>query len=236
MDEKYFDTDEYFKRVFENKNYKKKALDFAQDTRKFEIELFWQRGSYYWVFIAASFTAYFAMLSQFIKEDFLTNLLTLHFFEKLVLLILSSVTYLFSFAWVLVNKGSKFWQKNWESHIDILEDDVNGKMYKVILNTHYKKKFSKSPFSTKAFGYSVTSVTTCTSIILTIIAGLLVVFHVAVLFYTFFPFSLFKYWEILLSAFLLILLILATIWLFSCEGIKENKPGSNKKWYMREGE
>ena len=236
MDDKYFDDDEYFKRVFENKNYKKKALDFAHDTRKFEIELFWQRGSYYWVFIAASFTAYFAMLSQFLEEDSLNKLLILPFFEKLVLLILSSVTYLFSFAWVLVNKGSKFWQENWECHIDILEDDVNGKMYKTILNTHCKTKFSKNPLCTKPYGYSVTSITSCTSIILTVLAAILVIFHFFLLLYNFFQHFTFEYIKILISIGIFILLIFATKCLLSCKGIKENKAGNSKKWYMREGE
>ena len=29
--------------------------------------------------------------------------------------------FFFSYAWVIVNKGSSFWQKNWERHIDVLE-------------------------------------------------------------------------------------------------------------------
>ncbi|WP_409432777.1 hypothetical protein ACJ3XI_11305 [Litorimonas sp. RW-G-Af-16] len=37
-------------------------------------------------------------------------------------------------GWFLVNRGSKFWQENWENHVDNLEDDVIGPLYKVILS------------------------------------------------------------------------------------------------------
>ena len=32
-----------------------KALEYALETRKFEIELYWERAKYFWAFIAASF-------------------------------------------------------------------------------------------------------------------------------------------------------------------------------------
>ena len=33
-------------------------LAFAADIRKFEIELYWKRATYYWTFIAAAFAGY----------------------------------------------------------------------------------------------------------------------------------------------------------------------------------
>ncbi|QNR65147.1 hypothetical protein IAQ67_14615 [Paenibacillus peoriae] len=42
--------------------------------------------------------------------------------------------FLFSFTWYLVNRGSKFWQNNWERHVDYLEDEVMGPLYKLVLN------------------------------------------------------------------------------------------------------
>jgi hypothetical protein len=41
--------------------------------------------------------------------------------------------FVFSVAWFCVNRGSKQWQENWENHVDSLEDDVTGPLYKVIL-------------------------------------------------------------------------------------------------------
>jgi hypothetical protein len=40
----------------------------------------------------------------------------------------------FACAWYLVNCGSKYWQENWENHVDMLEDDVIGPLYKAILH------------------------------------------------------------------------------------------------------
>ena len=48
--------------------------------------------------------------------------------------ILSCLGVVFSFAWLCVNRGSKFWQENWERHVDILENEVTGPLYKVVLS------------------------------------------------------------------------------------------------------
>ena len=40
------------------------ALKIALDTRKFEIELYWKRASYFWLFIGAVFVAYFSTLKS----------------------------------------------------------------------------------------------------------------------------------------------------------------------------
>ncbi|WP_442906362.1 RipA family octameric membrane protein [Halomonas sp. MES3-P3E] len=37
------------------------------------------------------------------------------------------------FPWFCANRGSKFWQKNWEKHVGQLEDKVTGPLYKIIL-------------------------------------------------------------------------------------------------------
>lgn len=38
-----------------------KALKYAHDIRKFEIELYWKRATYFWTFIGAAFAGYFAI-------------------------------------------------------------------------------------------------------------------------------------------------------------------------------
>ncbi|MCL2793629.1 MAG: hypothetical protein FWD87_11145 [Spirochaetaceae bacterium] len=40
--------------------------------------------------------------------------------------------FIFSVAWLLVVLGGKSWQENWKAHIDMLEDEVTGPLYKVI--------------------------------------------------------------------------------------------------------
>jgi preprotein translocase subunit YajC len=44
---------------------------------------------------------------------------------------------IFSLAWILVIRGSKRWQENWEKHIDYLEDKITGPLYKTL---YYKRK------------------------------------------------------------------------------------------------
>ena len=48
--------------------------------------------------------------------------------------ILSCLGIVFSFAWVCVNRGSKFWQENWEKHVDVLEAKVTGPLYKIVMS------------------------------------------------------------------------------------------------------
>lgn len=106
--------EEYFKGKEED------ALERALDIRKFEIELYWKRATYFWAFIGATFAGYLAVQASSYKQD--------------LSVILSCLGVVFSFSWFLVNRGSKFWQENWEKHVDILEDKVNGPLYKVVLS------------------------------------------------------------------------------------------------------
>jgi hypothetical protein len=98
-----------------------KALDLALDIRKFEIELYWKRATYFWAFIAASLAGY-ALVYKTTEPNP----------NAWLSLVFSSLGFLFSVAWYLVNRGSKFWQNNWERHVDILEDEVYGPLYKTI--------------------------------------------------------------------------------------------------------
>jgi len=113
-----------------NKNEKAtKALEFALDTRKFEITLYWQRTAYFWALIAAAFAGYFAVLSAENCEQQSFNVFAL-----------ASIGFVFSLAWFCVNRGSKFWQENWEHHVDLLEDAVCGPLYKTVLQGSRKER------------------------------------------------------------------------------------------------
>ncbi len=92
------------------------ALDHARDNRQFEIELYWKRATYFWGLITATFAGYFAILSSgtaIVERDFLA-------------FILACIGCVLTFAWFMVDKGSKQWQANWEAHVDMLEDKVTG--------------------------------------------------------------------------------------------------------------
>lgn len=75
------------------------ALKVALETRRFEIDLYWRRSNYFILFIGAVFVAYF-------QAD--------AFFLKFFLIVMG---YISSFVWFCVNRGSKFWQENWEENI-----------------------------------------------------------------------------------------------------------------------
>ena len=102
----------------------KEALKHALDIRKFEIELYWKRAAYFWTFIAAAFAGYFVMSSA------LSSIL----FEMRYLV--ACLGFVFSIGWYLVNRGSKAWQKNWEAHVDLLEYEVIGPLYKTTINRY----------------------------------------------------------------------------------------------------
>ncbi|WP_176000597.1 hypothetical protein [Burkholderia vietnamiensis] len=99
------------------------ALQHALDIRKFEIGLYWQRATYFWTLIAATFAGYFAVLSAEHMKD-----------KDFDAYVVACVGFIFSLAWFLTNRGSKFWQENWENHVDMLEDGITGPLYKTILH------------------------------------------------------------------------------------------------------
>lgn len=94
-----------------------RALSAALDIRKFEVDLYWKRATYFWAFIATAFAGY---------------ALTYKEHDPWISLLFSAFGLVFSFAWYLVNRGSKFWQNNWERHVDLLEDMTLGPLYEVV--------------------------------------------------------------------------------------------------------
>lgn len=98
---------------------RKAALSRAHEIRKFEIELYWKRAAHFWLLQAAVFTA-IGLTWRFASSD-LSPLI------PVALAALGSVT---AFAGYLSARGSKFWQENWELHIDMLEDEFEGRLHK----------------------------------------------------------------------------------------------------------
>jgi hypothetical protein len=113
-------TPDEHKKLFDGKE--PEALHHALDIRKFEIELYWKRATYFWTFIGATLAGFFAVqASSAVNKADLS-------------VVLSCLGIVFSFAWFCVNRGSKYWQENWEKHVDVLEDSVTGPLYKVVLS------------------------------------------------------------------------------------------------------
>lgn len=132
----------------ENEKIRYTALKEAQEIRKFEIDLYWRRTGFFWAFITIIYTALFATLCKYIEN---TN----YSFLAPVISTLSGLGFFFSVAWHMINKGSKFWQINWETHVSLLEKTEIGPLYDTYLNP---KKTGSRLNPTKEYDYSVTKI------------------------------------------------------------------------------
>ena len=109
------------------------ALNRSHEIRQFEIELYWKRATYFWVLQAAVFTAL-----GLIWKDGDGGI------PHIIPVALASLGLLTSAAGWLSAQGSKFWQENWERHIDMLEDEFEGKLHKTAWVGHMGVRWSVS--------------------------------------------------------------------------------------------
>lgn len=86
----------------------------AFQTRQFEIDLFWKRSLFFWGFIAGAFIGIAALKDQ----------------EPTLSLLVSGFGMVCSLAWTLANRGSKYWQEQWETKIEAIEDLITGPLFK----------------------------------------------------------------------------------------------------------
>lgn len=142
------------------KSRKQKALELSLDIRKFEIDLYWKRAAYFWAFTAAAFAAYFSISAAKDLTD-----------RANLLLLVSCIGLVFSIAWYFVNRASKFWQNNWEKHVDLLEDETIGPLYKTRISDE-KLYFWKL---NGAFNFSVSKINQLLSLFVVLIFTLLLV-------------------------------------------------------------
>jgi hypothetical protein len=187
---------------------KKEAYKFACDTRKFEIELYWKRAAYFWGFLIISFGGYLIAIEK----------LSPHNEYKLII---SLIGLAFSFCWYLVNRASKFWQENWEAHIDFLEDDIAGPIYKTpIDNSSFKFFKLNAPYS-----FSVSKINQILSLYVTIIWLFLISQNISEVFNLVEPFTNFN----------IIVLVIITISfiVYILIGCKSNMNVKNIKFNSR---
>ena len=113
------------KKEAQKKDLINKALEIALDTRKFEIELYWKRTGYFVLFIGAVFVGYYKTLQT---DEFIIG----KYQKEWLLLLLSSLGFLLSLLWYMANRGSKFWQENWEAHIEELSTEIRVPIFGII--------------------------------------------------------------------------------------------------------
>jgi hypothetical protein len=96
------------------------ALTRSHLLRQFEIELYWKRANYFWLLQAAVFAA---IGFTWKGDNDVPNILPVG---------LASLGVVTAAAGWLASFGSKFWQQNWEHHIDMLEAEFEGHLYKTV--------------------------------------------------------------------------------------------------------
>ncbi len=95
-------------------NMKKIRFETCLKIRELEIELFWKRALFFGGFIAAAAVAYTTVLGK----------------SQRLATVIACFGVVCSFAWTLANRGSKYWQENWEEKVAQSEDDVTGRLFK----------------------------------------------------------------------------------------------------------
>ncbi len=116
----------------EDKKRRECAFRTAHDLRKFEIELLWKRSTYLWGFQVVAFAG-FAAMSQKSIEIFLQNPWSISGITAIALqLSISGFGLLTAFLWFCTARASKIWFYNWEKHIDLLEREFSGNLYRTL--------------------------------------------------------------------------------------------------------
>ncbi len=115
--------DEYLDTFIRNRKKEEIEVSYnrAWEAKNFEIENYWKRAAYFWAFQVASFAGYFAVLGSLAYPK-----------NPQVLYFVICIGFITSLAWSLINKGSKTWQRHWEKHVDMLEDQITGPLYKIV--------------------------------------------------------------------------------------------------------
>lgn len=109
----------------------KQRFEVCLQARNLEIDLFWKRSIFFWGFIAAAFAAYAVLKNH--KSD--------------LTVIVACFGMVCSFAWALLNRGSKYWQENWEAKVANYEDEIIGEVFKKHEPVQAKGIWSASRFS-----------------------------------------------------------------------------------------
>ena len=181
----------------------KLALEKAWEIRNFEIEMYWKRASYFWAFIASTFVGYFALASSESYAEY-------DRYQHVEVYFLICIGFVLSVAWLLTNVGSKQWQRNWESHIDLLENAFTGPLYKTVSLTE---------------SYSVSKINEIVSVVFVIVWLLLGVKYLAEKNLLNLSLNIYELnWFVVISTFLSLLAVVAMIkghgrGRFGCRGV-----------------
>ena len=128
--------DEYHK-LFSKKP--AKALKIAIEERKFQLEQYWRKITYYWALLGAIFIGFFSLQSSRIGK------------VELYSVLISAIGLIISFAWHLINRSGAYWHSNWDAHVHELERDEIGPLHRT------RRKSSSLSFENIALPYRTSS-------------------------------------------------------------------------------
>lgn len=135
----------------------KEAFQIALETRKFEIELYWKRTAYFVLFISAVFIGYYKIIQA---DDSIIGI----YQKEWLLLFLAALGFLLSLLWYMANRGSKFWQENWEAHIEMLSTHLGIPIFGIIKRREHSTRnlMQEYPFSVSKVNQIVSLIITFT--------------------------------------------------------------------------
>ena len=126
------------------------ALNRAYTVRDFEIQMYWTRSAYFWGLQVAFFATAGLIIQGILGRNELNSQLVS--FGALSAFAISVLGLTSSYIWRLMLDGAKFWQDNWERHIDVLESILIGPLYR----TYFVSPENMNPSESRV---SITSVT-----------------------------------------------------------------------------
>ncbi len=164
----------------------KAAYKECSENRRFEIERYWGRSTYFSVFLGAILVAVGGVVSW--ETDKITDLwLEAKTIKAIALFILTYVGTLLSLVWFYVGKGSKEWQKVYEMRMYYLENYVTGGFHKIFsvpneVEDEGNRVYPNPLFSLREYPYSVSKLNLVVSLSAFIIWGILWIFYSAYLY------------------------------------------------------
>lgn len=204
--------EDYIKEYKEEKL--EEALKIALDTRKFEIGLYWKRTGYFVLFIGAVFIGYYKIMQT--AESSIDK-----YQKEWLLLLLAALGFLLSLLWYMANRGSKFWQENWEAHIKELSTHLGVPIFGIIKSREHsiRNLMQEYPFS-------VSKINQMVSLFITI--SWVLVFIKEVLSFPSLKIDLsflkgIPFWIFIIVGLLIILLVI-----FQCRGFAAKTPKKRK--------
>lgn len=160
----------------------KKLYKEAWECRNFEISHLWQRSIFLGAFLLAIAGGYGnTLLKVYVPESPITNFWK----SQLILYGLCWLGIVFSFLWIMMAKGSKYWYERYEANIcyfqeKFISSEVDADVPYYGENSKIEhNKLSQNIFSTKPAHYSVSKVNICIGIVSLVAWSFLCMIHFA---------------------------------------------------------